>query len=85
MPLFGLAFAKNIALANILAIGIHNRINATITYQSLTGIFFLSFGFSLDNSIFGNTQCPLDKALYLQEARQYAKTKINNDISQNIQ
>lgn len=81
----GQAFAKNTILANILATGIHKNKNPTTIYQILIGIFFLSFEFSLDNSIFGNTEYPLDKASYLHEAIQYAKIKINNDIIQNIQ
>ena len=69
----------------MLATGIHKNKNPTIIYQILIGIFFLSSGFSLDNSIFGNTEYPLDRASYLHEVIQYDKMKINNDIIQNIQ
>lgn len=69
----------------MLAIGIHKNKNPTTIYQILIGIFFLTFGFSLANSILGKIEWPLDKASYLHEVIQYDRIKINNDIIQNIQ
>ena len=81
----GQTHAKNKILAKTLATGIHKNKNPTTIYQILIGIFFLSFGSSLDNSIFGNAEYPLARALYLHEIIQYARISNRRDTIQNAQ